>query len=272
MAIPCFPAMGCVETNRLGVTVTTGFYIQHRNDVYDRRELNKLIVSFVIGDGGLWVAKDSRKGGGNAHYNTSRLWKHLDYVLMQARVLSQVTKVYILEIDAKGMHKQSLRMKTMTHPVFTSIYERMYATGRKALTNHDLKDFDALSLANLVQDDGTTNVTSPLHHRMEICTESFSEPECKLLRDVIANKLNLHADLIKYKGKTRLRFNRKQTDLVFDVITPYIAPSYYYKIRQTPNLQTVASWYYDVIQDDGIVRTLLKDSDLYRNVIGEVTT
>jgi hypothetical protein len=251
--------------------MTNSFYIEHRNDVYGERELNKLIVSFVLGDGGLWIAKDSRVNG-NAQYHTSKLWKNLDYILMQSRVLSQVTKVYILQIPSKGMHKLSLRMNTMRHPKFTHIYRRIYATGRKALTYHDLIDFDSVSLANLIQDDGYINVTSPKHHRIGICTENFSEPECKLLRDVIADKLNVHSDLIRYKHKFRLQFNRKQTDKVFDIVQPYIAPSYYYKIRQTPSLETVASWYYNTIQDDGIVRTLLKDSDLYRNVIGDTVS
>lgn len=241
------------------------FYVNHRNDVYNKRELRKHLFSFVVGDGGLWIAKDSRKSG-NAHYYTSRLWSNLDFILWQSVVLSQLTKVYVLQIPENTGHKTSLRMKTMTHPFYTIMHERMYTTGKKSLTLHDLTDFDTESLAYLIQDDGYLNVTSANHYRIGICTESFSEPECKLLRDTIADTCGVHANVIKYKHKTRLQFNRKQTDKVIEVVTPHFAPSYLYKIRQTPTIETVTSWC-DKFQDDGIVQTLLKNSDQYRKIL-----
>lgn len=245
-----------------------GYHIEHRNDVYDKRTLYKLLTGFVIGDGGLWVSKANRENG-NAQYHTSRLWKNIDYVLWQAKVLSQVTKVYIRQQPESGMHKLSVRMCTMRNPFYTVLYERLYGIGRKSLTHHDLLDFDAVSLACLIQDDGSINKPAVgTHYRMIICTDSFSEPECKLLRDVIAKNLNIHGDVIRYKNTYRLRYKKDQTDRMIDAIQPYMAPSYYYKIMQTPSLETVASWYIKIDgQDDGIVRTLLKDSDLYRNVI-----
>ena len=261
--------MGSVETNKLGGTMI-GYYIPHRNDVYDNKEITKLVVSFTIGDGGLWVPVAIRKNG-SAVYHTSKLWKNMDYILWQSIVLSQITKVYIRRQPASGMHKESLRMKTMSHPFFTALYRRMYINARKTITFHDLKHFDAESLAYLIQDDGSINITSENYYRMIICTDSFSEPECKLLRDVIAEQVGVHSDVIRYKNNYRLRFNKKQTDLLIDMIQPYVAPSFYYKLRQTPSLQTAESWLQKLhqgCQDYGIVRTLLKDSDLYRNVEG----
>lgn len=248
------------------------YFIEHRNDVYNKKQMYSYITGFLLGDGGLWKPKSNRKTEYrkpkpiNALYVQSQITEHLDYVLWQAKILSQISKVRILFIEANGMHKCSTRLATMSNPIYTVIYDRMYLQGRKTITYHDANLITLETFAYWLQDDGYLDKFSKTSYRTIISTDSFTESENKMLRDVLADRLNIHGDVVRYKNRFRLRFNRKQTDLFIPQIQEYIAPSFYYKINQTPSLQTVASWY-NKYQDDGIVQALLKDNELYRNVI-----
>lgn len=252
--------------------MTSSLFMEHRKDVYSTVDFQRLVTSFVIGDGGLYRPKNKRQTEyrapkpTNALYGMSQLKSHIDYVLYQMRVMSQLTKMRVLVIPANGMHKESIRMVSMTHPFYTDLYERLYGIGRKALNWHDLQLFDLQSLAHLIMDDGYVDQKSKYSWAYGIATDSFSEPEVKLLRDIIADRLNLHANVRRYRNTYRLIFNAKESGKTRDAIAPYIAPSFYYKIKETPTIETVATWA-NMLRVDGIVRTLLKDSDLYRNVI-----
>lgn len=225
----------------------------------------KVTSDFVLGDGALYINKTA--GAKNALYCTSKLAVNLDYVMWQASMLSCLTSVSIGLFEQNDVHKQSIRLSTKSHPKYTTLHERFYATGRKEVSVHDLKKFDAVSLACLVQDDGSWNQNkNQSYYRFYICTESFSEAENKLLRDTIASHLNVHADVVNYKTKHRLCFKKNQVDKLYEIVQPYLAPSFYYKFKDTPTSQTVESWI-SYFQDYDIVRTVLKNTEPYRNVL-----
>jgi hypothetical protein len=255
------------------------FYIDSKNQAIDKKELHRLIVAFTLGDGSLRLQKKTRCM--NASYYSNMIAKSLDYLLHQAYYLRHLTTIRVNYFPAfigknDRHNKHQIKISTMTHPVFTNIYSRLYGTGRKALTYHDLTHFNEHSLACLIQDDGTIDIDKqyPYYYRTYICTESFTEQDNYLLRDTIASKTGIHSDVkkIKRNGKYiyRLHFSYKQSILLRECILPFVAPSFYYKMNLCPTLQTVHSWYEKYIkpyQEYDIVRTLLKDSEYYRNVI-----
>lgn len=257
LPMPCQSAMEGVET-----MISKRIKISARNEQLDHF---KTTSDFVLGDGGLYINKAS--GAKNAIYNTSKLSVNLDYIMWQAWVLSALTSVSVGLFEANGMHKESVRLATKSHPTYTTLHSRFYSTGRKEVSVHDLLKFDKVSLACLVQDDGAWNQNKDQsYYRFYICTESFSEAENKLLRDTIAEKLNVHADVVNYKTKHRLCFKGKQVDKLYEIVQPMLAPSFYYKFRDTPTSKTVESWI-TYFQDYDIVRTVLKNTEPYRNVL-----
>ena len=240
---------------------------------YNKKYITKLIAASLLGDG--HVGKPESK---HCRFSLSQRHDHKDYLEWFANRIDCVTS---LSIDyPSAAHKETrtvpfydrsitiqpqLRLRTKTHPFFDKFRERMYGTGRKSVDLHYLTLLDAEFLAIWYQEDGSFSVDYrgkiPLP-RIYIASESFSEAENVLLRKALKEKLdldwNVHTSVNKLGNRTyKLYLSVKSANTFFELVTPYVVPSFYYKVnveRLTPG-----------IRDDDIVQPVLKDTELDRN-------
>lgn len=242
----------------------------------DKKQLTKLVAAMVMGDGYLgWrsAKKDTRKverpqynRESNSWYGSAHVTKNRDYVEWQCDVLSSITSVSVREYGARVssngyVDSPKIVYETKRHPFFTTLRERTYVNGTKTVSPHDLKLFDAESLAILFMDDGWKEEGG----RVGIATHNFSWADNKLLRDCLAEKLNIHMDVKVHKQARGnicyyLRSNNENGKRLIDVIasTGLITPSFEYKLlkpseRRAPETgdEIVSSLSNDKTEDAG---------------------
>lgn len=214
----------------------------------DKKQLVKYVAAMVIGDGYLgWresksserlVERPQYDRKSNSWYASGHVSVNRDYVEWQISILEEITSVSMREYPAKLSNNgyidaPKIFYETRRHPFFTTLRERTYVNNVKTVSHHDLKLFDAESLAILYMDDGWVEEGG----RIGIATHSFSYADNKMLRDCIAEKCNVHLDVKIHKQKNGnicyyLRSGREQGKVLRDVVakTGLIVPSFEYKL------------------------------------------
>lgn len=223
----------------------------------NRKELIKLVSSFVIGDGALSNlkrypvnGKHGEKREKNSKYYLKQLSTHRDYVEWQASILEGLTKVSITTtseyIDNRGYKcKEQLVLKTHCHPFYTQMRQNFYINNFKIINPHYLKLWDAQTLAILYMDDGwlekTQREDGKIYYRIGISTHSYTYGDNMLLKEMIKEKFAIEFDIQKHKQKSGeylyyLR-NTKDNSLRFiDLVAPYVLSSFQYKIEKSVQL------------------------------------
>lgn len=206
----------------------------------DKKFLVKYVSSFVIGDGCLALAGNRNN---NARYHLTQIAIHRDYVEWQANILENLCGVTIRSIepytDKNGWnHQAALSLQTKSLPFFTTLHDRWYLDGHKVLSPHDIKLFDAESLAILYMDDGSLikhNGRNKDGYGIMLCTQSFSWADNNLLRDFIAARFNIHFTIRKTPYKSGMKYalycTKQQVPAFIQLVKPYILPSFFYKIE-----------------------------------------
>jgi len=189
----------------------------------NKKILMKYLAAFTYGNG--HITKKSPK---YSKFETACLSVHEDYVDWQANILRNLTSVstYPIYIDESTI----LKLQTKQHPTYSKIRARMYLNNRKVLDPHYLKLFDWETLAVVYMDIGELKLQPILN------TFTFSYAENLMLKHVIKDKLDLEFNVVKY-GKDAvgrqyiLRLSNISCDKFINGITPFILPSFQYKIR-----------------------------------------
>lgn len=206
----------------------------------DKKDLTKLVWAFSLGNGGIRYATEKSK---NAHYYLKQLAIHEDYVLWQKDILENIcgTRLYKTEtfIDSRGYtHNAQYTLITRDHPFFTRMRERMYINNVKQIHPHDIKLLDWHVCAILFQDDGwleTKPQIKETYVRIGIATHNFTYGDNELLRIAIKERLGIHFEIKRHKQKSGvyrwfLRASKDQAKRFIEGITPYIQPSFAYKV------------------------------------------
>ena len=227
----------------------------------DTKELTNLISSFIIGDGALSNLKHYGKGKGNYEINKTKNSKyylkqlsiHKDYIEWQASILENLTRVSMNTvkeyIDSRGYKaKEQIHLSSMCHPFYTTMRQNFYINNEKIISPHYLKLWNEQSMAILFMDDGwlekTLNENGTIYYRVGIATHSFTYGDNMLLKKMIKEKFAIEFDIKKHKQKSgQYKFylrNSKNNSLRFlDLISPFVFPSFFYKIdmsvQLTPN-------------------------------------
>lgn len=210
----------------------------------NKKELTKIISSFVIGDGCLRVWRNVK----NAGYSFAQISEHMDYIIFQKEVLEKITKTTLREYeestDNSGIHRKKFcKLETVSHPFFTTLRERMYFNGRKTVSIHDLKLFDAQSAAIWYMDDGYILRSEDKSQRGNVflCTDHYNQVEVIELQRVIYEKLNIPFNIRKRGSRKdggqiyRLVATRDNAKKFIEVISSYVFPSFYYKLSSDEN-------------------------------------
>lgn len=239
----------------------------------DKKLLTKYIAAFTIGDGGIY----RHKTGTNSYYQTKKTEKNKDYIDWQAEILENLTKVSITYTDPNvtkhGYNQHGYyTLRTMAHPHYETMRQRMYLDGRKVISLHDLKLFDAESLAILFMDDGCLHVTQKktcTYPFSYIATHNYSYGDNDLLRRFIKDRFGIHFNICQQRQNGNLyhflKCTKYQTAQLVRIIAPYIKESFRYKV-ELPHEWLLSD------QDDDIVGAAQECAELDRNDLAPLNT
>lgn len=214
----------------------------------EKKEFIKIVHASILGDGYFYKVDQSNENV-NTHFMLKQLAVHRDYIEWMANYMEQLTRVTIntvaAKIDDRGYNNgEQLVLKTMRHPTYKTMYNRLYqpvgTTHIKRLDSHYLELFDLQTLAIMYMDDGWIDVSENKivenYVRVSIATHCFTYFENKVLRDLIAEKFNIHGDVKTHKQKTGtlmyyLHFKKENAKKLIDMVEPFIFKSYEYKLK-----------------------------------------
>lgn len=131
--------------------------------------------------------------------------------------------------------------KTLTHPLFTKIYNILYINNVKTVTKEWLSYVTPRGLAYWFMDDGTSSGS--------LYTMSFSLEENELLQEWLLNTYNIKTSIHKYKGYNKesdkklihgtldfyysLFILKESREIFKNLIKPYVVPSMEYKLQMS---------------------------------------
>ena len=149
-------------------------------------------------------------------------------------------------VDKRGYTcKEKLNLTTMCHPFYTKMRKNFYLDGRKMIHPHYMKLWTEQTLAILYMDDGwlekTLNKNGTIYYRIGIATHNFTYGDNILLKKFIKEKFAIEFDVQRQKQKSGeykwyLRNSKNNSLRFIDLISPYIFPSFEYKINKSVQL------------------------------------
>lgn len=211
-----------------------------------KKDIIKVIAASMLGDG--YLERDLSEGS-NARFALQLKEINKDHIEYVASYLENITRVSFYYKEPKqSIIKDKLcnisgswTVRTMRHPLYTTVHQRHYLNRIKRVDPHYLTLLDDQFLAIWYQQDGYTDRTNGdgYHYipRPIICTDSFTYGDLTLLRNAIIEKTGFIFNIVK-RGKNknneftyRLKLSTKQTYSFLDRISPYVQPSFQYKIE-----------------------------------------
>ena len=198
-----------------------------RNKMQNLSQKQKeLVYGSLLGD--LTIKFGGRKVNKNAFLYISQINKTLSE--FKYKILSDFVKTKIESYkDKRPNRKKSYCFRTISHPIFTEIYNNLYLNGIKTISKEWLEKLTPFSLAMWYMDDGSVTKSN---HQMRISTESFNYKEHLVLKEYLNKKWNINPDIIKSAkpSKFLLYFKAKERDNFFKLVSPFIIPEMQYKI------------------------------------------
>lgn len=239
----------------------------------DKKELTKYVASFVLGDGALFSLKrynnvEERKverpqydRPKNSHYYLKQVADHRDYVNWQTEILSDITSVRQSYqdgyVDNRGYSiKSQIILTTAAHPFYTNLRERLYLDNRRVISPHDLKLFDAETLACLYMDNGWLEAehrtTTGVYVRVGLGTHAYSYGDNLLLRDFILGLIGCEFNIQRHRQKSGeykfyLRAKKDHAKRFVDTIARYVLPSFEYKIDYSRTVSPIHNMGGDIV-------------------------
>lgn len=196
----------------------------------------QLIYGSLLGD--TTIKFGGRTGNKNGFFSVSQTDK--DLTLFKYEILKSFvnTEIKIYE-DKRSNRKRVYYFNTISHPIFTSIYDKIYVNGIKTVSQGWLEELTPLSLAVWYMDDGSI---TQKNHQMRISTESFSFREHLLMKNYLKQKWGINPDIKNSprQNKFILSFKSKERDSFFELIGHFIIPGMRYKIYK--NLKPTTKW------------------------------
>ena len=196
----------------------------------DKKELVKLVSYFVMGDGGIY------KSSTHSYFSMNMLTKHTDYIQWCQSVISQITSCKTRDYIGGGCNNSELtNLISRQHPFFTKIRDRVYTGVYRGIDSHALKLLDPQSLAILYMSDGSFCKDKRTQAEWAGCKvtlnlKRLSYGDLFILKKALKELLNLEWN-IHCQGKYRyLALRTKDVNAFFDMVKPFIVPSFSYKI------------------------------------------
>lgn len=223
--------------------------------ISDKKELMKLCSFITMGDGGVYF----QTGNKNCAFIMNMKAENKDYIQYCADILDNITSTSIrprkdYSKDGCIRHDQ-LRLTSSNHPFFTQLRERIYFGTYKGLDPHAFKLFDWECLAILFMSDGCSCLKKG-YVDVTLNMKRLSYGDQLFLKQQLKEKLDLEWNINKQNKYFYLRLRNKDVIAFYEGISPYILPSFRYKI-----LDVVPSTF----RGGDIVCTIRKRVELGRN-------
>lgn len=187
----------------------------------------------ILGDGCLCITRGSK----NAILTITHSIKQKEYLSHKAHILEELTSVNVRESEAKGGYLgksyKRIQVFTKTHPLYTSLYERMYHSKVKTVDTFCMKTLSPQGLALWYQDDGYLETTKHGTKCVIFCTHSYPKTELEMMCYYLKKKFDLSFATKKYKEWYLLRLHQKENDKFVEIVSPYIVDCMRYKLAIT---------------------------------------
>lgn len=208
----------------------------------NKKELVKLLSYIVMGDGGLYMVNTCK----NASFAMNMKKQHMDYITFCSKVISEVVGCTITERNMDSNkdgyeRKPQVRLQSKTHPLLTTIRDRIYTGKYKGIDPHTLKMLDAQSLAILYMCDGSFVTTRPEQtkrgsvsdsHNVTLNMKRLSYGDQFILKKALKEKLDLEFNINRQNQYYYLRLRMKDFDKFMEMVAPWVFPSFQYKIKE----------------------------------------
>lgn len=194
-------------------------------------QLSKFLTWSVTGDGYVGYSTNNK----NAHYSITRSPEHKDYIEVVANkfIGLQDCNVKIDEYIRKDNGKTVVSLRTSSHPLFTRVRERQYIDNHRVIDPHQVTMLDWEAAAFLYMDDGSLCINNRGSLITRISTCAYSYPEQEFLRKYFIEKLGVIWNINRSgKGNWQLNLAKQSRDTWFNGISPYMVPSYQYKLPE----------------------------------------
>jgi hypothetical protein len=201
--------------------------------IEDKKQLTKLISYMIMGDGGVY----NYTKNGNATFIMNMVEKNEDYVIYCKSILENITSCKIAKVQKEGNRQPQLRLSTMAHPFFNTMRERIYVENYKSIDHHALKLLDYEALAFLYMSDGSLGkyfrpeigMINP-SYKITLNLKRLSYGDLFILKKALKDYLDLEWNIHKHGKYFYLSLRMKDVRKFIEGITPYILPSFLYKV------------------------------------------
>lgn len=202
------------------------------------KELTKRLYYFSTFDGGLYVTKKNVNSHSNARFIMNMRKENLDYVekvkqtLEEAKLGTKLSDRKDYNTDGCNRADQ-VRLESCNHPILTKVWERIYIDGKKVIDPHMLTMMDAEALAIIFMADGSRyqDKRSPKSKpNYYLNTKGFSYGDNWLLKKTLKEVFDLEFNINRQNSYWYLRLRTKDADKFEETISPFVLPSFSYKL------------------------------------------
>jgi len=199
---------------------------------------NAYIYGSMLGDGCIKINKKHKNG--NAFLSVGQINKsyvEYQYSIMKTFIKSKMS----VRIDKRLNRSPFYYFRTIAHPVFSDVYNKIYPNERKTISKKWLQQLTPFSLAIWYMDDGSITKSTRM---MRISTESFTNQENKILINFLQNKWGIRPKIIKSnaRGKFLLKLSSSERNKFFTLIDPFIIPEMRYKLYKNYQNLSLKRW------------------------------
>ena len=210
--------------------------------ITDKKELVKHISFMIMGDGGVY--RHDKTGNANYHFCMNMKAENIDYIDKCASVLGNITTTKISDVKLNNndgcVRKEKKCLSTLSHPFFTKMHDRIYVDTYKSIDVHALKLLDMEALSYLYMSDGSYGLRDVTkiprgkqdEHRVTLNMKRLSYGDLYILRKALEEKLNLMWNINRNGKYYYLRLRAKDVDMFMQQISPYVLPSFQYKVKE----------------------------------------
>lgn len=193
----------------------------------NEKQLSKLLYYFSGFDGGVYPS------GKECRYVMNMREENRDYVEWVKKTIETFTSAKIHPVLQRGNRKPLICLTSKTHPIFSKIRERLYfPDGKKVLDPHQLELLDAEALAIIFMADGGANLGHGKYPEIRLYTKGYSYFDNLALSKAIYEKLNIKTTVNRHNQYYFLRIKTTDIDLFINTVSPYILPSFSYKLER----------------------------------------
>ena len=201
--------------------------------ITDKKQLTKLISFMTMGDGGVY----NYTKNGNAKFIMNMVAKNEDYVMYCKDILENITTCKVTKVIKDKTRQNQLRLESSSHPFFNTIRDRIYVMTYKSIDIHALKLLDYEALSFLYMSDGSLGrdfrpeigMINPSYN-ITLNFKRLSYGDLFLLKKALKDRLDLEFNINKQNQYYFLRLRTKDVTKFIEGITPYILPSFLYKV------------------------------------------